>query len=62
MEAEYSTLSHTMHESLPFQHLVIMISDIIRLNAEAVPFKTMVWEDNSGALARTNMEPSRITP
>jgi hypothetical protein len=51
MEAEYNTLSITMHKLIPFKHLVTTISSIVGMGTEGpMTFKTTIWEDNSGAL------------
>jgi hypothetical protein len=63
MEAEYTVLSITMRELLPFKHLVKTVANIVGLDTtEATQFKTTVHEDNSGALTLANMEPGWTTP
>lgn len=63
MEAEYSALSLTMRELLPFKHLVKAVATIVGFSDdETITFKTTVWEDNVGALTLARLEPGRMTP
>jgi hypothetical protein len=63
MEAEYSALSTAARDVLPIQMLATEISSNVGLIQEPIThFKTIVWEDNAGALKLSKMEPGRMTP
>lgn len=63
MEAEYTALSTTMREVLPFQNLVKVVAKIVGFkDVDSTTFRTTIHEDNAGALTLANMEPGRITP
>jgi hypothetical protein len=63
MEAEYTALSMTMRELLPFQRLVKAIARSVGFaDCDVENLKTVIWEDNVGALTLANMEEGRVTP
>jgi hypothetical protein len=63
MEAEYTALSVTIREVLPFTHLVIAVATVVGFSEiESTTFNTTVWEDNIGALTLANLEPGCHTP
>lgn len=59
MEAEYTAISSTMRELLPFITLVRAIVKVIGIDEE---IRIEVHEDNNGALTLANLEPGRVTP
>jgi hypothetical protein len=63
MESEYSALSSTMRDLLPFRELLISLSPSISARGRhQSTFRTTVHEDNVGALSLANLEPGRSTP
>jgi hypothetical protein len=63
MEAEYTALSITMREVLPFKALVEAVATVVSFAAlDVTTFCTAVWEDNVGALTLAILEPGRRTP
>jgi hypothetical protein len=63
MEAEYTALSFGMKDLLPLKHLVEAVSKCIGFMAQdSTTIRTVVWEDNVGALTLANLEPGRTTP
>jgi hypothetical protein len=63
MEAEYTALSVTMREVLPFTYLVWTVATVVGIIAiESTTFNTTVWEDNIGALTLANLETGCHTP
>jgi hypothetical protein len=63
MMAEYYTLSEAMQEALPLQNLVRTVGAGLGMDPGSLTqFKTVAWEDNSGALSPDNLEPGQHTP
>jgi hypothetical protein len=63
MEAEYSALSAAMRDVLPIKMLTTEISENFGLTQEPIThFRTIVWEDNDGALKLATLEPGRMNP
>jgi len=63
MEAEYNGFSMSMRDVLPFRRLFLAVARGVGLSDDVLTsFKTVVWEDNNGALTLAKMEPGRMTP
>jgi hypothetical protein len=63
MEAEYNALSLSMRDLLPFLTLTRTVLTSLGIeDTRVTTIKTVVWEDNAGALALARMEPGRMTP
>jgi hypothetical protein len=63
MEAEYTALSLAMKDLLPLKTLVDAVSKCVGYTTkEPTTIRTVVWEDNVGALTLANLEPGRTTP
>ena len=62
MQAEYVALSTAMRDLLPFKSLMVELAISMGMHHEDLAkIRTKVWEDNSGALVLTNLEPGRTT-
>jgi hypothetical protein len=59
MEAEYTALSSSMKELLPFLNLVQAVANVVGLDDN---IEKIIHEDNNGALTLANLEPGRVTP
>jgi hypothetical protein len=63
MMVEYYALSEAMREALPLQTLVKTAGAGLGIDPGSLTqFKTVAWEDNSGALSLANLEPGQHTP
>jgi hypothetical protein len=63
MKAEYKALSMAMRDLLPLKNLLKEIMGKIGIEGSAIAkFRTMLWEDNLGALRLARLEPGRMTP
>jgi hypothetical protein len=63
MEAEYRALSTEVRDVLPIKMLVTEILENVGLTQEPIThFRTMVWEDNAGALKLATLEPGTMAP
>ena len=63
MMAEYYALSEAMQEALPLRTLVKTVGAGLGMEPGSLTqFKTVAWEDNSGALSLANLEPGQHTP
>jgi hypothetical protein len=64
MEAKYTALSMALHAAIPFMEVCrFVISKFCNsATSSLVTFKTIVDEDNMGALTLANLEPGRTTP
>jgi hypothetical protein len=65
MMAEYIALSMATRDLIPFKRLAIEVGDLMGLNDSrlaTIKAKTVIHEDNNGALTLANMEPGRNTP
>ena len=62
MQAEYVALSTSMRDLLPFKALMVELAMCMGMQHEDIAkIKTKVWEDHSGALILSNLEPVRTT-
>ena len=60
MQAEYVALTTAMRNLLPFKSLMVELAMSMGMHHEDIAkIKTKVWEDNSGALILSNLEPGR---
>jgi len=58
MEAKYNGFSMSMRDVLPFRWLFLVVARGVGLSDDVLAsFKTVVWEDNNGALTLAKMEP-----
>jgi hypothetical protein len=66
MMAEYIALSTAMRDLIPIKTLALEVGNFMGLLDDSklatVKFKTVVHEDNNGALTLAKMEPGRTTP
>ena len=63
MESEYTALSDALKFVIPIQRLVATVPKGVGLEPERLTtFKTMIWEDNMGAMTLAKLEPGRTTP
>jgi hypothetical protein len=63
MEAEYNTMSMAMRDILPLKNLLKEIMGKIGIDGNAMAkFRTILWEDNLGALQLGRLEPGRMIP
>jgi hypothetical protein len=65
MHAEYIALSTALRDLLPFMRIARELCEHMALSDDklaVIKTKTVVHEDNSGALSLANLEPGRSTP
>jgi hypothetical protein len=64
MEAEYNALSIAMRDILPLQNITNEILSRIGMEEKGLTriYRTIVHEDNEGALRLARLEPGRMTP
>jgi hypothetical protein len=56
-------LQLAMQDVLPLRNLKIEISKEVGMSGKtSTTFKTIIWEENNGALKLATMEPGRMTP
>ena len=65
MHAEYIALATAMRDLIPFKRIAEEVCRHMNLSKDklaVIKTKTVVHEDNSGALTLANLEPGRSTP